>query len=101
MYTALSTMRGNAAGWIDMDATIDFPGTRPSPPLWLLAELTYRCPLHCAFCYNPVDFASHGAELDTDTWRDVITQARRMGARSIHTACGSTRDRVLVPRRRA
>jgi pyrroloquinoline quinone biosynthesis protein E len=83
MYTALSTMRGNAAGWIDMDTTIDFPGTRPSPPLWLLAELTYRCPLHCAFCYNPVDFASHGAELDTDTWRDVITQARRMGAAQI------------------
>ncbi|HRM95355.1 MAG TPA: pyrroloquinoline quinone biosynthesis protein PqqE, partial [Alicycliphilus sp.] len=23
-------------------------------PLWLLAELTYRCPLHCVFCYNPV-----------------------------------------------
>ena len=29
---------------------------RPGP-LWLLAEVTYRCPLHCAFCYNPVDFA--------------------------------------------
>ena len=28
------------------------------PPLWLLAELTYRCPLHCAFCYNPVDYAA-------------------------------------------
>ena len=25
-----------------------------APPLWLLAELTYRCPLHCVFCYNPV-----------------------------------------------
>ena len=32
---------------------------RPGPPLWLLAELTYRCPLHCVFCYNPVDFAQH------------------------------------------
>ncbi|HNS93841.1 MAG TPA: pyrroloquinoline quinone biosynthesis protein PqqE, partial [Thauera sp.] len=30
---------------------------QPGPPLWLLAELTYRCPLHCVFCYNPVDFA--------------------------------------------
>ncbi|OAJ53562.1 pyrroloquinoline quinone biosynthesis protein PqqE [Paraburkholderia ginsengiterrae] len=56
---------------------------RASPPLWLLTELTYRCPLHCAFCYNPVDFASHGAELDTDTWRDVITQARGLGAAQI------------------
>lgn len=66
-----------------MSTTTGTPDTRPSPPLWLLAELTYRCPLHCAFCYNPVDFASHGAELDTDTWRDVITQARRMGAAQI------------------
>jgi len=55
----------------------------PSPPLWLLAELTYRCPLHCAFCYNPVDFAKHSAELDTDTWCDLITQARAMGAAQI------------------
>ena len=30
---------------------------QPGPPLWLLAELTYRCPLHCVFCYNPIDFA--------------------------------------------
>jgi pyrroloquinoline quinone biosynthesis protein E len=44
---------------------MDTNATPPSPPLWLLAELTYRCPLHCAFCYNPVDFASHDAELDT------------------------------------
>ena len=34
--------------------------TQPGPPLWLLAELTYRCPLHCVFCYNPVNFAKTG-----------------------------------------
>nr|WP_244306342.1 pyrroloquinoline quinone biosynthesis protein PqqE [Paraburkholderia lacunae] len=66
-----------------MITATDTPGARPSPPLWLLAELTYRCPLHCAFCYNPVDFAKHGTELDTGTWCDVITQARRMGAAQI------------------
>ncbi len=49
-------------------------------PLWLLAELTYRCPLHCAFCYNPTDFASHGPELDTDVWLRVISEARALGA---------------------
>jgi MoaA/NifB/PqqE/SkfB family radical SAM enzyme len=32
------------------------------PPLWLLAEVTYRCPLHCVFCYNPTDFATQPAE---------------------------------------
>src|SRR5690606_40425333 len=26
-------------------------------PLWLLAELTYRCPLQCPYCSNPLDFA--------------------------------------------
>jgi pyrroloquinoline quinone biosynthesis protein E len=50
------------------------------PPLWLLAELTYRCPLHCAFCYNPLDYASGRAELGTAEWIDVMRQARRLGA---------------------
>lgn len=51
-----------------------------SPPLWLLAELTYRCPLHCAFCSNPVDYARQDAELSTGEWCDVLTQARALGA---------------------
>jgi len=50
------------------------------PPLWLLAELTYRCPLHCVFCYNPVDFAQQPDELGTDDWLRVLRQGREMGA---------------------
>ena len=53
---------------------------RPGPPLWLLAELTYRCPLHCVFCYNPVDFAKQEAELGTDDWLRVLREARELGA---------------------
>ena len=53
---------------------------RPGPPLWLLAELTYRCPLHCVFCYNPVEFASSGTELSTDDWLRVLREARELGA---------------------
>ena len=49
-------------------------------PLWLLAELTYRCPLQCAYCSNPLDFAGVREELTTDEWRDVLVQAREMGA---------------------
>ena len=57
------------------------PGaTRPGPPLWLLAELTYRCPLHCAFCFNPVDFATHKEEMDTDGWIRTLQQARELGS---------------------
>lgn len=52
----------------------------PGPPLWLLAELTYACPLHCAFCYNPVDFAAHEDELSTHEWLRVLDEARALGA---------------------
>jgi pyrroloquinoline quinone biosynthesis protein E len=51
-----------------------------SPPLWLLAELTYRCPLHCPFCSNPVDFARRAAELSTHDWLRVFAEARTLGA---------------------
>ena len=50
------------------------------PPLWLLAELTYRCPLHCVFCYNPVDFAAQTEELGTDDWLRVLREGRELGA---------------------
>src|SRR5580698_10378438 len=54
--------------------------TRVGPPLWLLLELTYRCPLHCVFCYNPTDFAHTGPELATADWLRVLAQARELGA---------------------
>jgi len=54
--------------------------TPPGPPLWLLAELTYRCPLHCVFCYNPVDYARHEEELGTEDWLRVLREARALGA---------------------
>ena len=52
----------------------------PGPPLWLLAELTYRCPLHCVFCYNPTDFARSEEELSTDEWLRVLREGRALGA---------------------
>ena len=55
-------------------------GIAVKPPLWLLAELTYRCPLHCVFCSNPVDYARHDQELDTATWKRVLGEARALGA---------------------
>jgi pyrroloquinoline quinone biosynthesis protein E len=54
--------------------------TTPGPPLWLNLELTYRCPLHCVFCYNPTDFAATGAELRTEEWIRVLREARAAGA---------------------
>jgi pyrroloquinoline quinone biosynthesis protein E len=56
------------------------PPVVPPRPLWLLLELTYRCPLHCVFCYNPTDFANTGAELGTDDWIRVLREARALGS---------------------
>lgn len=50
------------------------------PPFWLLAELTYKCPLQCPYCSNPLDFAGQGAELTTEQWIDVFQQGRELGA---------------------
>lgn len=54
--------------------------TNITPPRWLLAELTYACPLQCPYCANPIDYAKYGSELSTDDWKRVLTQARKMGA---------------------
>lgn len=51
-----------------------------NPPLWLLAELTYRCPLQCPYCSNPLKLEGSESELTTAQWIDVFTQAREMGA---------------------
>jgi len=51
-----------------------------TPPLWLVAELTYTCPLHCPFCSNPLDFAAQTNELATADWIRVLREARALGA---------------------
>jgi pyrroloquinoline quinone biosynthesis protein E len=53
---------------------------KPGNPLWLLAEITYKCPLHCVFCYNPVDYTAYGQELTTEDWLRVLRQGREIGA---------------------
>ncbi|MDO6682920.1 MULTISPECIES: pyrroloquinoline quinone biosynthesis protein PqqE [unclassified Oceanobacter] len=49
-------------------------------PFWLLAELTYKCPLQCSYCSNPLDLSGSGTELTTDQWLSVFEQGRKMGA---------------------
>lgn len=58
----------------------DSPSTRPAGPLWLLAELTYSCPLHCVFCYNPINYKRQSKELTTAQWKQTMQQARSLGA---------------------
>jgi PqqA peptide cyclase len=47
-------------------------------PYALLAEVTYRCPLHCPYCSNPTRYPT-GAELTTEEWRRVIREASAVG----------------------
>jgi PqqA peptide cyclase len=49
-------------------------------PLWLVIELTYKCPLKCPWCSNPVDFDRYRNELSTEEWKEVLRQGRRLGS---------------------
>ncbi len=49
-------------------------------PLWLLAELTYACPLQCPYCSNPLEYGQYKQELSTEEWLRVFHEARQMGA---------------------
>src|SRR5437588_13057999 len=54
----------------------------PAPrPYTLVAELSYRCPLRCPYCSNPVDIGAdrYRAELETEHWTRVFREARALG----------------------
>src|SRR5918997_2164832 len=57
-------------------------------PFGLLAELTYRCPLACAYCSNPLNMADYTDELATHEWRRVLTEARDLGVLQCHLSGG-------------
>src|SRR5215211_7402269 len=72
-------------------------------PYALLAEITYRCPLHCPYCSNPVTVESavpsgeqtpcialrtahataNNGELTTEEWKRVIREAAALGVLQI------------------
>jgi PqqA peptide cyclase len=54
-------------------------GMNSPRPYTLVAELTYRCPLACGYCSNPLDLARHAAELGTADWRRVFAEAAALG----------------------
>ncbi len=89
---ALGHASGSFAPGTSAPGSFASAATRPGPPLWLLAELTYRCPLHCVFCYNPVDFARQEQELSTDDWIRVLREGRALGA----VQCGFSGGEPLV-----
>jgi PqqA peptide cyclase len=61
-------------------------------PYGLLAELTYRCPLHCPYCSNPVR-AAEKSELDTEEWKRVVREAATLGVLQIGFSGGEPLQR--------
>ena len=57
-------------------------------PYTLVAELTYRCPLGCVYCSNPIDARRHGDELETVEWRRVLGEAEALGVVQVHFTGG-------------
>jgi pyrroloquinoline quinone biosynthesis protein E len=57
-------------------------------PYTLVAELTYRCPLRCAYCSNPVRLAHLGPELATEDWARTFREAEGLGVVQVNLTGG-------------
>jgi pyrroloquinoline quinone biosynthesis protein E len=57
-------------------------------PYTLVAELTYRCPLACGYCSNPLELGRHARELDTGDWRRVLAEAAELGVLQVNLTGG-------------
>jgi pyrroloquinoline quinone biosynthesis protein E len=58
-------------------------------PYSLLCELTYRCPLQCPYCSNPVDFERYiNDELSTNEWERILDEAAALGVVQVHFSGG-------------
>jgi pyrroloquinoline quinone biosynthesis protein E len=73
-------------------------------PYTLIAELTYRCPLRCPYCSNPVDYSENKDELSTEEWCRVFGEAEELGVMQLHLTGGEPLARkdleLLVARAR-
>src|SRR6266704_924365 len=62
-------------------------------PLGLLAELTYRCPLHCPYCSNPLNLGDYRDELTLEEWFRVLKEAHTLGVLQLHLSGGEPLQR--------
>lgn len=65
----------------------------PDRPFGLLAELTYRCPLHCPYCSNPINMDQIGDELTLEEWTRVLKEAHDLGVLQLHLSGGEPLQR--------
>lgn len=67
------------------------------PPMGLIAEITHRCPLQCAYCANPLELVRPAQEMDTDGWKRVIDEAAALGVLQFHFTGGEPTARRDLP----
>ncbi len=63
-------------------------GAEAPRPYTLVAELTYRCPLSCGYCSNPLALERHTDELDTAAWTRVFAEAAELGVLQVNLTGG-------------
>ncbi len=66
-------------------------------PYTLVAELTYRCPLKCLYCSNPIEFHAMREELTTRQWCQTFTEAADLGVVQVHLSGGEPLVRNDLP----
>lgn len=54
-------------------------GDELRPPLAMTAELTFRCPLRCGYCSNPIELDAFSDELSTEQWLRIVDEAADAG----------------------
>jgi len=59
--------------------SVPAPATGLPRPMGLIAEVSYRCPLHCPYCSNPTAVSLGGVELTIEQWRRVLRDAADIG----------------------
>src|SRR4051794_28343075 len=85
-------------GWQKKDSCCSRSEPMETPrPFSLLCELTYRCPLQCPYCSNPIDFARHAAELSAEEWERVLAEAAKLGVVQAHFSGGEPLVRADAP----
>lgn len=66
-------------------------------PYTLVAELTYKCPLKCLYCSNPVNFHEMRNELSTEQWLRTFSDAADLGVVQLHLSGGEPVVRKDLP----
>src|SRR5215210_26805 len=98
---SLRNCADGTTAWPATRCGISSPASPPSDgwslamnrPYGMLAELTYKCPLHCPYCSNPLNLADYREELTTADWQRVLTEARDLGVLQLHLSGGEPLQR--------